>query len=465
MPDIYSRYVDEHLEDIKRDIKRLVAIKSVKGTPASGAPYGKGVREAQLEAMQFCKELGFETFDCDGRIAYAHIGPEDKFIGIIAHLDVVPEGTGWFEDPFNCHEREGFLVGRGVIDDKGPFVTAAYAAKYLIDSKINLKYGIRLIMGLDEETGMTDIEYYNKNYPAPIFAFTPDSNFPVCHGEKGIYSADLVSKPIKDGVILKLNGGIASNVVADTCTALLKSECADKVATTAAERNDIEITNEHDGIKITAHGKTAHAAWPNGGVNANNVMAKFLLDCGVLTPQERDAIEYVAIGSGCTTGEQFSIACSDGIFTPCTIICGLLTLKDGCIRYNVNCRYPTAIEPQQVEKNIADCAAANDFHVENSENSAPFYIDPKMPAIKLMADIYNEVTGSNEKPQVISGGTYARHMKNTVSYGMEFPGQENTDPDWVGGCHMKNEGVSIERIRLACEIYIKTLLKLQQIEL
>ena len=28
---------------------------------------------------------------------------------------------------------------------------------------------------------MKDVEYYLKNYPAPVFCFTPDAEFPVCN--------------------------------------------------------------------------------------------------------------------------------------------------------------------------------------------------------------------------------------------------------------------------------------------
>ena len=37
------------------------------------------------------------------------------------HL-VVPEGNGWTEDPFKMEIRDGWMIGRGVADDKGPMV-------------------------------------------------------------------------------------------------------------------------------------------------------------------------------------------------------------------------------------------------------------------------------------------------------------------------------------------------------
>jgi acetylornithine deacetylase/succinyl-diaminopimelate desuccinylase-like protein len=48
----------------------------------------------------------------------------------LAHLDVVgAERAAWKTDPFVLTERNGYLYGRGVLDDKGP--AAAYAAAFL----------------------------------------------------------------------------------------------------------------------------------------------------------------------------------------------------------------------------------------------------------------------------------------------------------------------------------------------
>ena len=52
------------------------------------------------------------------------------FFSLYYNLDVVPEGNGWDSDPFSMVEREGFVIGRGTADDKGPAVLTLYAAKF-----------------------------------------------------------------------------------------------------------------------------------------------------------------------------------------------------------------------------------------------------------------------------------------------------------------------------------------------
>ena len=41
-------------------------------------------------------------------------------------------GPGWNTDPFSMGRREGWLLGRGVIDDKGPAVLSLYAGAFFL---------------------------------------------------------------------------------------------------------------------------------------------------------------------------------------------------------------------------------------------------------------------------------------------------------------------------------------------
>ncbi|MEG1756944.1 MAG: Sapep family Mn(2+)-dependent dipeptidase [Oscillospiraceae bacterium] len=457
-------FVGENIDGIKRDIKRLVDIKSVKGTPKPGMPYGEDVHRVKLEAMKLCEEIGMAVTDCDGKVAYAHYGRDDKFIAIVAHVDVVPEGGGWDTPPYDLTERDGYLVGRGTLDDKGPFVIAAWAVKYLIENKIDLNYGIRIIIGLDEESGMSDIEYYNKHCTEPLFSFTPDSDFPVGHGEKGIFEANLISEKLC-GTVRELCGGVATNVVSDFAKAKLDGDKFEILSQKALSAENIKVCLQDKLTVVEASGKAAHAGNPYGSVNANYLLMKFLRDSGVLVEKEQKAAEFMCRVMQSYDGKQLNINCDDGIFAPLTMIGGMLSMRDGAFVLNVNSRYPTAITPDELEKRVDKACRENDFSMQVDCNSGPFYLEPTHTAVKILCDIYNEVTNSNEKPYVMSGGTYARMMNNAVSYGIEFPGQEKEDPEWVGAVHMKNEALKIERAKQSCEIFINTLIKLQNVKL
>ena len=106
-------FIEQHKEDILRDVARLVAVPSVEAPAAPGAPYGPGVRAALDEALAIAAELGLDAAQDEGRIGWADIpGAEpDKYLAVISHVDVVPEGSGWDADPYTLRRREGWLLG------------------------------------------------------------------------------------------------------------------------------------------------------------------------------------------------------------------------------------------------------------------------------------------------------------------------------------------------------------------
>lgn len=118
-----EKYVDEVWEDVVSDIASLVAYPSVADASAAepGAPFGRPVRDALDCSLGIAERLGYEVTDDDGYVGIADIPGEcEEQIATIAHVDVVPAGPGWNTDPFSMERREGWLLGRGVIDDKGP---------------------------------------------------------------------------------------------------------------------------------------------------------------------------------------------------------------------------------------------------------------------------------------------------------------------------------------------------------
>ena len=203
-------YIAENKEQMLQDIAALVAIDSVEGTPEEGAPFGAGPRAALDKTLELAAGMGFATRNCENYIGYAELAGADpeKYLATICHVDVVPIGNGWTADPFKMRIQDGWLLGRGVSDDKGPMIVTLYALKFLKEQGYQLRYPIRAIVGDNEETHMNDVKYYLENYPAPVFCFTPDAEFPVCNGEKGHFGGKIVS-PVCNGVIAEFEGGVA----------------------------------------------------------------------------------------------------------------------------------------------------------------------------------------------------------------------------------------------------------------
>ncbi|WP_294539744.1 Sapep family Mn(2+)-dependent dipeptidase [uncultured Gemmiger sp.] len=453
-------FAEQNRDAILRDITRLVAVPSVEGTPAPGAPFGPGPRAALDKALEIAAELGLATHNADGYIGWAETGPVadgQKYLATITHCDVVPEGNGWDADPYTVRVRDGWLLGRGVADDKGPAILTLYALKYLKDNGVALKYPVRALLGVNEETRMEDVDYYAEHYEQPAFCFTPDAEFPVCNGEKGGFNGEFVSPVLEGGIIRDFAGGVAHNAVPD------RAFCVVAVPASRLKAGaGLTFTEENGLTTIRAVGKSGHAATPEGTINAISLIVSCLLESGVCSETETAYLQVLAKLHASTDGSALGIAADDGLFTPLTIIGGTIECKDGCLRQTFDCRYPTNTDADKLTAAMqAVCGTA--AKLENLTSRVPFYIDAGSPAIQTLINTYNEVTGENQKPFTMGGGTYARHFPYAVSFGPEHA--DLPLPEFAGPMHGANEGANFDKLIEALKIYILALLRLQEIEL
>ena len=74
-------------------------------------------------------------------------------IGVLGHLDVVPEGDGWTYHPYGAEIHQGKIYGRGTVDDKGPIIAALYGLKAIKDAGLKLSKRVRILFGTNEENG------------------------------------------------------------------------------------------------------------------------------------------------------------------------------------------------------------------------------------------------------------------------------------------------------------------------
>ncbi len=449
-----DRFVEENTENIKRDIARLVAINSVESTPEADAPFGRGPREALNLGLQIARELGLGAVDCEGRIGYAALGEGERYLATITHLDVVPVADGWTGDPFVMREREGWLLGRGVLDDKGPSVLCLYALKYLKDKKIPLRYPIRALLGANEETGMADVEYYLANYTPPIFCFSPDADFPLVNGEKGIFHGALRAKVARENIV-DIHGGVAVNAIPQKAEALVKAESLASSGRVTAEKAGENLW------KLTAEGVAGHASMPEGTVNAIGVLVDYLLENRVCRGEEKQLLELLAALHRHTDGSGLGVQADDGLFKPLTIVGGLIGLEDGKIVQSLDSRYPTNTSGEQIAEGIR-AKAGELAEVVVKHDAAPFYMPLDNPAIRACIDAYNTVTGENAEPFTIGGGTYARDFPNAVSFGPEHP--ERPVPDFVGPIHGADEGACLDWLLEALKVYILALIELEKLD-
>ena len=119
--------IDSYRDEFVQMLQEWIRTPSVKGEAETGAPFGADIRKMLDLAMRDAEKLGFPVRDFDGYACDITLGSAEEKIAVLGHLDVVPVGTGWDNDPFEMIEKDGFLYGRGTSDDKGPVVASLYA--------------------------------------------------------------------------------------------------------------------------------------------------------------------------------------------------------------------------------------------------------------------------------------------------------------------------------------------------
>ncbi len=414
-------------------IKQLVKIKSVKQAPIENKPFGEGVYEALNETLKIAKDLGFETKNYNnyiGEIIFGEGSDEDGF-AILCHLDVVPEGdeSKWEYSPYLGEEKGGYLYGRGVVDDKAPAILCLYALKELKDSGFIPSRKIKLILGCDEESGWKCIEHYNNVAVMPNEGFSPDGDFPVIYAEKGIYHVEF-SFGI-DKRVTNLFGGERVNMVCDYCEAKIE-----KIKETEKEffiKNGLTVENDI----IKSYGKSAHGSTPQVGINAIKKLLYSLTKLGFF-----DDKDYKNLFENNHLFDSIVDETGKLTFSP-----DVALVKDGKLKIQVDIRYPSTFNLEEIEKIIKNIGEFKVLH-----HQKPIMVDKNSKLVKTLLNIYNEENKTNKQAIAIGGGTYARALKNGVAFGpMEIDQNE---------CHVPNEKMKISDMEKCYNIYKKAIKEL-----
>lgn len=457
-------YLDENWELMLDDIASLVEVRSVseKLLAKPGAPYGPDVREALDRGLAIAQRMGFTTDDTDGFMGVAdYPGESDRQLAIIGHLDVVDAGPGWTFEPFALTRKNGYLLGRGTADDKAPTIIALHAANFWKQRGERFPYTLRVLMGTDEEKTMGDVSYYLGKCGEPAFAITPDADFPVSYGEKGIANFKVKSAPMQSPAIYYIEAGTAVNAVPGFASV----KCIADIDSLEPAYN---IGYTKDGCcantRIEAYGTSAHASRPEQGDNAIGRLLQYLITQKVVREEEQRFFELLLLGILYTDGRGYGIACADDDFGPLTISCGKLEIEpDRSFSATFDVRYPTTITSEKILETLNRGFAHVGATVEMTLDKKPFIIDRNSATVRALLDSYNEITGESAEAFTSGGGTYARMFDNAASFG-PLP-IEADDPDWVGSMHGPDEGVSEETLKREFRIYALTIGKLMQLEL
>lgn len=462
-----DKYLNENWETIVEDIKELIKIPSVNNPEAISKEYPSGPEPAKAldTALNTAKEMGFDTQNYKNIIGIAdYKGKSDTQIGFIGHLDVVPEGPGWHFDPYDLTIIDDYMIGRGIIDDKGPVIVLLHAINFWIKQNIEFPYSIRFLFGSNEESGSSDVETYKEKFKQPKLVITPDANFPICYGEKGLYRIKVVSKEIKNGYIKDIYGGVANNAVSGLATAIVKKK-NDQWVNKQGSRlaHAISIEEIASGLlDISAHGRSAHAAIPYSGIDSIAVLSRFLLEKNIGNDDEKDFLIFLARVAGRPNGQSFGLDCRGLHLSRLTIVPSILRFNNNRFEQIFDIRYPGIISPEEIEEKITK-HLPDGAKIEPISNVEPMLLNPKSTFIEALSKAFTDATGKKAKRFTMGGATYARDFDHASSFGPIMDWEPN--PAWVGSLHGPDEGIKVKVMKQTFKIYVHAIKELMKLNI
>ncbi|MBL6469223.1 MAG: Sapep family Mn(2+)-dependent dipeptidase [Mogibacterium sp.] len=405
-------------------LQKLVSFQSIAKEEGPEYPYGKEVHRAKEYVLNLAKSFGMRVTDVPGKYAYIEIGEGPRLIGILSHLDVVPAGDGWTQDPFGGEIVDGKIYGRGTTDDKGPTIAVLYAMKTLKE-KSTPPARIRLILGQTEENGeWRDIEAYTEAEEIPECGFTPDGDFPAIQNELGAMVFQ-VEMPRAESGFREGEGGTAPNMV--PAHARVKTKFG----------------------SYEASGKACHGCAPWLGVNGISALMEKVHRA---EPENRFAEMYADLIGKTIYGEKLGIAAEDES-GKLTLNAGLLEVGADKVTLMVDIRYPAKKNPDEISGSLVRQFSSYGASCECVYQVRPLYTPLDSPVLGALLSAYREVTGDESRPISIGGGTYAKAMRNMVAFGPNFPGHENRE-------HMEDEYILVDDFLKLEEIYERALVYL-----
>ena len=457
-----ERFAEEHRNEMTEDLMRLIRVDSSLGKAESGKPFGEGAACVFREAEKMIADYGFTCKNHENYVLTADLGEGGRGLDILAHLDVVPGGTGWsVTSPFLPVIRDGNVYGRGAADDKGPAVAVLYAMRAVKELNIRLEKSVRLILGGCEECGGNELEYYYSREPAAPAAFSPDAEFPLINCERGIINVFFTAPftACDEADVTFLRAGIKKNMVPGTASARVKGLSRELVLltldTAAASDGFTLSASDVDGetlIELTGEG--CHSAEPENGRNALTEMLRLL----TLLPLFGENAERVRALSrmfpyGVHHGEAAGIDLYDSESGRMTASLNMLTLDAGGFGGVLDCRAPVCAS----KENCADVLCAGfekaGFTLKEYKSIKPHLVPAQSPLVKTLLESYERVTGVKGEPIAIGGGTYVHELSNGVAFGCAEKGTDNR-------MHGADEFMSIDCLVKSVRIFADAIISL-----
>jgi succinyl-diaminopimelate desuccinylase len=419
--------------------------------------------------LERAARMGFRTSQpVKGKVGVVEFGQGEETVGVLVHVDVVPPGEGWSFDPFAGQRKDGWLLGRGAMDDKGPAAGALYAMKILQQSGLPVRKKILLVIGTGEETDWEDIVQYKEVGPLPDYGFTPDGQFPLTSREKGYADVELDFADRPGGhqaetAIVSMGGGEATNMIPGKAFARLGGNLPairrHILAAMAAQSNyTVNMTEEGELLKVSVAGKATHAGYPERGMNAIAGLCALLADLPLAGNCWANLARFVAEKTPDYYGKNLGLYGETEYFHSefihRNVVSPTLIKTDGeKVSLVVNLRTSLGTTEADIAAAFAAFAGHYGYAFQVHDYWDPIHISQDRPFLQKMAAAYETVTGEKGEYKLARCMTYAKALPAMVSLGPVFPGETDCR-------HEKDERLSETSFVKAMTIYALALANL-----
>lgn len=314
---------------------------------------------------------------------------------------------------------------------------------------------------------MQDMQALRKmGHRFPGTSLVPDAGFPVNYAQKGMVDGAIVTPCA--GNLMQFDAGSVRNVIPDEAVCVVAADIeAVRAALSAIDAADaalIDVSVADGGTRIVAKGKSGHAAFPAGGDNAIARLARVLTASSLLTGTAREAIAALADLTSDANGISEGVAYTDEPSGELTLVYGVAHLRDNVLTVSVDSRYPVTMDGAKLEADLRAAWAERHFTVKEFDLSEPFYIPVDDPRVTALMSLYKDVTGRDDPPYAMGGGTYSRAVPGAISFGPGMPGPKRDYsaflPEGHGGAHGRDEVLPIGKLLTCSKIYVAALAEL-----
>lgn len=280
-------WIDAHFDEEVRFLQDLVRVPT-DTPPGNNAPHAERTAEllkafgmeAEKHAVPEAEVKAYGLQSITNLIVRRRYG-EGRTIALNAHGDVVPPGEGWTHDPYGGEIEDGKLYGRAAAVSKSDFASFTFAVRALESLGAPLKGGVELHFTYDEEFGgeMGPGWLLKNRLTRPDLMIAAGFSYEVVTAHNGCLQMEVT-----------VHGKMAHAAIPDTGVDALQGAVKILAALYAQNTRYKEVTSKVPGIKHPY----LNVGRIEGGTNTNVVPGKVVLKLDRRMIPEENPVEVEA---------------------------------------------------------------------------------------------------------------------------------------------------------------------------